>query len=69
MINKDDFIRYIQYMIEKEACKKLTQEQLDKAWEAFNRKRDNCDMLFCSDSEDAKYDKELDLMEEVINEM
>ncbi len=65
MITKNDFIHYVKdYMIANNHCD--SDINIEEKYNEFVQKRNNSDYINNIESDDARYDAELDLIEEVV---
>lgn len=69
MITKNDFLHIIDYREKQNEIPKLTTQQKDNAWSDFVTRRNTDDMIASSYSQDAIYDREMDLADEVLDDM
>lgn len=66
MITKGDFNKYVDYMISQGLCAETIDK--DQLFKEFEERRECSDFIQCASSEDARYDAEMDLMDEIIDE-
>lgn len=69
MITKNDFLHVIDYREKQQEIPNLTQQQKDNAWDEFVKRRETDDIIADSYSEDAIYDREMDIADEVVDSM
>ena len=67
MITKQDFTNIIDYKEQHGKIPMIGNTLKMVAWEKFTQKRETDDFITSSDSEDAIYDREMEIAEDVIN--
>ena len=69
MITIKDFYKLIEYKEQQNEIQAISKPEKTIAWRKFVQTRDTDDFIASSDSEDAIYDRELEIAEEIINDI
>lgn len=69
MITIKDFYKLIEYKEQQNEIQAISKPVQTIAWQRFVQTRDTDDFIASSDSEDAIYDRELEIAEEIINDI
>lgn len=69
MITIKDFYKLIEYKEQQNEIQAISKPVQTIAWQKFVQTRDTDDFIASSDSENAIYDRELEIAEEIINDI
>lgn len=69
MITIKDFYKLIEYKEQQNEIQAISKPVQTIAWQRFVQTRDTDDFIASSDSENAIYDRELEIAEEIINDI
>lgn len=69
MITIKDFYKLIEYKEQQKEIQAISKPVQTIAWQRFVQTRDTDDFIASSDSEDAIYDRELEIAEKIINDI